>query len=129
MKSSETILTAFHNFLVSTGVQDVITGEIHKGKFVPNNQAENIEINVLTNFNGYVQRGTINLNLYVVKNADNTFNQARIEEITSQLSTLLADGNTNDYRFQIEQQSGMIDDPTLDKMVLKNIKFNFQTIR
>lgn len=128
MKSSEKVLTQFGLYLLDKGVNTLITGNIYKSRFIPTDQLENIEIGVLFSRNEYVQTGIINLNLYIPSDVMGRPNTKRFEEIADVLSADLSQGIHGNYRFQIETQSGVMQDETQDKMYFKNIRFNFQTI-
>lgn len=128
MKSSETVLAAFYNFLIQQGLDQQISGKIYVGHRLFEDQDENVEIGTLTNFNSYVQTGILNLNFWVKSQADNTPDLARVIVISEWISDNLKKGQYGNYRFDIEQQSGLVADIELDKMYYKNFRFNFQTI-
>lgn len=127
MKSSSEILNAFYTFVTTGNIS--ITGRVYQGKAILTDQSENIEINVLFNNHRYIQNGTINLNLYVMSRADNTPNVSRMQELSAEIVSKLGDGREGNYRFQIEQESGLLkDEQSQDKMYFINYKFNYQTI-
>lgn len=127
MKSSNEILNAFYSYVVAGNIS--ITGRVYQGKAILTEQDENIEINVLNNdHRNYVQRGLINLNLYMKGRADNTPNISRMTELGTEIVTALGKGANGNYKFQIDNESGILEDESQDKMYFINYKFNYQTI-
>lgn len=130
MKSSEQILGVFYRLLLDKGVDTLLSGgKIVRGEYQFTDQKEGIEINILDNRSGYLQRGTLNLNLFMLRNADGRFNTQKMETLSSQITLLLESETFEDCHFEIEQESGSIPEPTQDDMFYKNFRFNFQTIR
>ncbi len=113
--------------MISKGIDLLIDGKIYKVKAMFTDK-ESIEINVLSNLNRYVQKGFLNLNVYLENNTDGEANTERFEAIEMAIMPLLVENNFLNIRFQLEQQSGIMADMEHDKYHFINYKFNFQTI-
>ena len=128
MKSSFDILTALYKILNVTDLTSVITGKIYKGVVPGESQLEDIEINVLTNPNEYLQNGYVNLNIYMIEDSRGRTNTKRFSEIINIVTPLVDDVEGSGIHFQMENQSGVLKDQDRDKMYFINLKINYQTL-
>ena len=128
MKSSFDILNALYKLLNVSDVTSDITGKIYKGVVPKTSQLEDIEINVLTNPNGYLQDGYANVNLYCIEDASGRVNTKRLSEITNIVTPLVDDVEKEGFYFQIDNQGGIFKDQDRDKMYFFNLKLNYQTL-
>ena len=128
MKSSFDILNALYKVLNVTGLTSVITGKIYKGAVPKTSQLEDIETNVLTNPNQYLQSGYANVNINLIEDSLGRVNTKRFSEILNIVTPLLEDTEKDGFYFQIESQSGILKDQDRDKMYFINLKINYQTL-
>lgn len=127
MKLGNEILTNAYKLLKVSALTNVISGNVYKGNVNPKSNKEDVEINLLTNSNKYVQNGYVNVNVYV-PNIQNRTNIKRIDLITEIIVSLIDNKKTENNAFQIENQSGYIQDETRDMMSFVNLKINFQIL-
>ena len=130
MRSSSEVLTEFYKLGLVKGLDTLVNDGFYKHQYIGRKgSGEYLECWLLSN-NGriYVQQGYVNLNLFVESLEDGRPDMKRMEYLTEQIHILMDKNVTTNIRFQIEQESGVMDDKLQDKMFFINFKFNFQTI-
>ena len=128
MKSTFEILDVLYLILNESKIPGLISGIIYKGSVDSKSQKEDIEINVLTNPNGYLQAGIANINFYCLDSTINLPNTKRMKEIIMELIKLLDNKSRDNFFFQVENQTGPFKDQDRDKMHYANIRLTYQTI-
>lgn len=127
MKLGDEILSNAYNLLNVPGLTGAISGKIVKGLVSPKSRVEDVEINLLTNQNGYLQDGFINVNVYA-KTSEHNRHIQRLDEILKIVAPLIDGKKIGNNAFQIEGQSGYIPDDIRDTMSFVNLKIKFQII-
>ena len=128
MKSNFDILNALYKILNVPEITSEINGRIYKANVPKTSQNEDIEINVLTNPNRYVQNGYANINLYCVEDSSGRANTKRLADISNKIVPLLKDTKKDGFYFQIENQGGVFKDQERDHIYFFNLKINYQTL-
>lgn len=129
MKSSLSVLSSLYELLNVDSVRNIITGKIYIGTPPDSDELENITINTLTNPNGYVQSGVINLNVYVQQKKGGRPNLERIKEINQAIFPIVENTKgSEDVFFQLLEDKGFFKDSDRDGLYFYNIRLEFQTI-
>lgn len=147
MKSVFNIINAARNLLNVDVIKQNITGQIYKVS-APITDFEDISLNVLTIGADYLQKGILNVNLYVKDLQAGLSNTKRFEELSNLILPLLDNKKAVDYDITVlidGQEQSLFDDASyvffeVDSpgVVLKdqerenthflNIKLKYQTL-
>lgn len=127
MKLSGDILSALYKVLNVEGVTSFISGRIYKVQVPLRSQLEDIEINILTNKNAYLQSGYANVNVFCKEDHNGRADTKRLNELAKIVMPLIDDVQFEDYHFQIESDT-TLKDQKRDGMYYVNFKINFQTL-
>ncbi len=109
-------------------LRDKISGDIYKGaESVPDNsQKEDIEINIGSNPNAYLQVGYANVNVFC-KEYNGERPTKRLRELSELIKPILENGGDEKVSWQIESQNSFKDNRR-DNMYYANFKLNIQSI-
>jgi len=128
VKSSFDILSALYQVLNVDAVNDIMTGKVHIGGVPDGDQKENISIKTLSNPNGYLQNGFVNLNIHVKEIGSGRANLAKFKQLIHAVIPLVKDVAHNGCSFQIDDDKGIFKDGEKDSMYFYNLKLKFQTL-
>ncbi len=105
-----------------------ISGDIYKGvESVPDNsQKEDIEINIGSNPNAYLQVGYGNVNIFCCEQGGERPTK-RLQELAKMIEPILRNGGDDKVYWQIESQNAF-KDHRRDNMYYVNFKLNIQAI-
>ncbi len=105
-----------------------ISGDIYKGaESVPDNsQKEDVEINIGSNPNAYLQVGYGNVNIFCCGKAGERPTK-RLQELSEMIEPILRNGGDDKVYWQIESQNDF-KDHRRDNMYYVNFKLNIQAI-
>ncbi|WP_139959173.1 hypothetical protein [Flavicella sediminum] len=147
MKSVFNIINAARNLLNVEVVRSSISGSIYKVE-APKKGLEDITINVLTIGGDYLQRGVLNVNLYLKDLKSGLANTKRFEELSNIILPLLDNKKAVDYDitmivngqeqslfedhsyvfFEIDSPGVILKDQERENTHFLNIKLKYQTL-
>lgn len=131
MQLSLDILSGLARILNVDELKSKITGKVYIGDTPDTSETEDITIKTLSNPNGYVQSGIINLNLYIPQVKAGRANLERFKELLPIISGLVNESQSHidgDYYYQILEDKGIFKDQERDGIYFNNLRLEFQTI-
>lgn len=128
MKTDWDIIQDFYDIINVSEVNSAISGKIYSGQKPLNREDQDININVTTNKEGFIQKPVVNINAYAL-NVNNRPDYETLNSIGKTLINRLFEyrENQGNIDFEIVDQA-IMPDPEQPQMSFFNIRMNVFTL-
>lgn len=129
MKTSLDVLSSLYQLLNVASVTTTISGKVYIGNPPDGDQLQNIGLNVLNNASGYLQKGFVNVNIYIKSSGKGRPKLNEFQPTVRAVTDLLEDANAGEYFFQLYDDKGLFRDQNQDGIYFYNLRVQFQTFK
>lgn len=129
MKTSLDVLSSLYQLLNVASITSAISGKVYIGDPPDGSEKQDIGLNVLNNASGYLQRGFVNVNIYIKSSGKGRPNLTEFQPIVRALTDLLEDAKSGEYFYQLDDDKGLFKDQNRDGTYFYNLKLQFQTFK